>query len=608
MRSRAHAVSPSGRPGRGQGFGRGRQDFSRQPRHLRSGPCVTRTIARLGALLTPQGKILFDFLVFEAPQEIGGGYYLDVLKVFAPDLAKRLGFYKLRAKVTVEDLSDSACRRRRLGWRPQPDDEAGLVAEDPRLPALGWRAIVAAQDAAEFATGPGGRLPRPPHRARRAGGRARLPVRRRLPARGPDGPAPAGSISTRAAMSARRSSRACSTAAPPAPASCRPLYEGGFAAEPGARSRPARRRSARPAPAPKGRGLVMIRLDRAADALAAGRDDPGRRPRASPGEAGLGASTCRAPALVPARPAAAPGLARTGHDRRPDPASRRTRPAAGGPAPTRFYVAYHDTEWGVPEYDDRALFEKLILDGFQAGLSWITILRKRETFRRGLRGFEPAVIARFDAGAGRGADARRRHRAQPRQDRGDDRRRARLSRRSRSAAASRASCGTSSTGGRSRTTCESRGEVPTETEVSRSISKALKAEGFNFVGPTIVYAFMQAVGMVNDHLTGCFRHAECAALAAQAPPDGEGAAAPGSGCCRAAGSTSSIPRRSTSSSTTSPMASPASRAGTGRPVGAHIFSVAQHSPAGRGDRRPHRPGHRRASGASRCCCTMRRNT
>src|SRR3712207_1907347 len=111
---------------------------------------VSPHMARFGALLTPQGKILFDFLVFQAPGEIGGAYYLDVLRVYAPDLAKRLGFYKLRAKVVVEDLSDSLSLV--AGWdAPRPEEEAGLVVEDPRVPALGWRAIVAAEDAAEFA-------------------------------------------------------------------------------------------------------------------------------------------------------------------------------------------------------------------------------------------------------------------------------------------------------------------------------------------------------------------------------------------------------------------------------------------------------------------------
>lgn len=98
---------------------------------------------RFGALLTPQGKILFDFIVFEAPEEAGGGYWLDVLKVYAPDLVKRLTFYKLRAKVEVEDVSGTFSVV--AGWddAPKPDD-IGLAAPDPRLPALGWRAILAA--------------------------------------------------------------------------------------------------------------------------------------------------------------------------------------------------------------------------------------------------------------------------------------------------------------------------------------------------------------------------------------------------------------------------------------------------------------------------------
>ena len=111
------------------------------------------------------------------------------------------------------------------------------------------------------------------------------------------------------------------------------------------------------------------------------------------------------------------------------------------PGTDDLYVAYHDREWGVPEFDDRALFEKLILDGFQAGLSWITILRKRENFRRAFAGFDPAVIARFDAARGRGADARRRHRPQPRQDRGHRSPARAPGSRSRSAAASRVPLG-----------------------------------------------------------------------------------------------------------------------------------------------------------------------
>ncbi|MFL4998214.1 MAG: DNA-3-methyladenine glycosylase I [Microvirga sp.] len=177
-----------------------------------------------------------------------------------------------------------------------------------------------------------------------------------------------------------------------------------------------------------------------------------------------------------------------------------------------LYVAYHDTEWGVPEHDSRALFEKLILDGFQAGLSWITILRKRDNFRRAFANFDPAVIARFDQAQVEALML----------DTGIVRNRAKIEA---TIAGARAWLVIQERGGFSRflwdfvdgrpvqTDAKTRKDVPTETEVSRRISKALKAEGFNFVGPTIVYAFMQAVGMVNDHLTGCYRHAECRALA-----------------------------------------------------------------------------------------------
>ena len=176
------------------------------------------------------------------------------------------------------------------------------------------------------------------------------------------------------------------------------------------------------------------------------------------------------------------------------------------------YVAYHDTEWGVPEYDSRALFEKLILDGFQAGLSWITILRKRENFRRAFAGFDPAVIARFDQN----------HMEALMLDPGIVRNRAKIVS---TVASARAWLAIEEREGFSaflwkfvdgpplQPRLASRADVPAETELSRRISKALKAEGFNFCGPTIVYAFMQAVGMTNDHLVGCFRHADCAALA-----------------------------------------------------------------------------------------------
>ncbi|WP_411903563.1 DNA-3-methyladenine glycosylase I [Methylorubrum thiocyanatum] len=179
-----------------------------------------------------------------------------------------------------------------------------------------------------------------------------------------------------------------------------------------------------------------------------------------------------------------------------------------------LYVAYHDTEWGVPETDSRALYEKLILDGFQAGLSWITILRRREGFRRAFEGFEPERVARFTE-----ADVERLM-----GDTGIIRNRAKI----RGAiAGARAWLAIEEAGpgfsaflwdfcdGRPiQTNAATRAAIATETDMSRKMGKALKEKGFTFCGPTIVHAFMQAVGMVNDHLTGCHRHAACATLGA----------------------------------------------------------------------------------------------
>ena len=164
--------------------------------------------------------------------------------------------------------------------------------------------------------------------------------------------------------------------------------------------------------------------------------------------------------------------------------------------------AYHDEEWGVPERDPRALWEKLVLDGFQAGLAWITVLRKRETMRAAFAGFDPARVARFGE-----ADVARlladpgiiRSRAKidaaisgariylDMADRGED----------------FADYAWSFTGGR-----PLRGDgltLPARTDLSETVSKDLKRRGFKFVGPTIVYAWMQAVGIVNDHGRACFR-------------------------------------------------------------------------------------------------------
>ena len=170
-----------------------------------------------------------------------------------------------------------------------------------------------------------------------------------------------------------------------------------------------------------------------------------------------------------------------------------------------LYVAYHDEEWGVPEYDDRALYEKLILDGFQAGLSWITILRKRDNFRRAFDGFAPEKIARYTP--------KKVERLM--QDAGIVRNRMKIEGTVRSARAyldiMEKGPGFSRLlwdfmGGKPKVNrFRSTSQVPAETELSRKISKELAGRGFKFVGPTIVYAWMQAVGIVNDHAHHCFR-------------------------------------------------------------------------------------------------------
>ena len=180
-----------------------------------------------------------------------------------------------------------------------------------------------------------------------------------------------------------------------------------------------------------------------------------------------------------------------------------------------LYVSYHDTEWGVPEYDDRALFEKLILDGFQAGLSWITILRKRDNFRKAFDDFDPEKIARYTP----------RKVEKLMQDAGIVRNRLKIEGTVRSARSyldiMEKEGGFSNLlwghlDGRPKVNAfKTLKGVPAETPLSRAISKDLASRGFKFVGPTIVYAFMQAVGMVNDHLVKCHRHEQCCALGAR---------------------------------------------------------------------------------------------
>ena len=178
-----------------------------------------------------------------------------------------------------------------------------------------------------------------------------------------------------------------------------------------------------------------------------------------------------------------------------------------------LYCAYHDEEWGVPERDPRALWEKLVLDGFQAGLAWITILRKRETLREAFDGFDPTAVARYDEA------------------------RIGLLLQNPGIIRSRAKIESAIAGARVWLDMAERGEdfssylwgfvdgrpvqnawrgfrdAPTASPVSEALAKDLKRRGFKFCGPVITYAFMQAVGMVNDHETGCPRHAHCAAAA-----------------------------------------------------------------------------------------------
>ncbi len=169
-------------------------------------------------------------------------------------------------------------------------------------------------------------------------------------------------------------------------------------------------------------------------------------------------------------------------------------------------IAYHDREWGVPCFDDRRLFEMLVLEGAQAGLRWSTVLHKREGYRRAFAGFDPARVARFSPAR------RERLRADP----GIVRNRAKIEAAVANARAvlriQREAGGLADflweqVGGETvRNRRRSAGRVPAETAASRALSRELRRRGFAFVGPTICYAFMQAVGMVNDHLVSCFRH------------------------------------------------------------------------------------------------------
>jgi DNA-3-methyladenine glycosylase I len=192
--------------------------------------------------------------------------------------------------------------------------------------------------------------------------------------------------------------------------------------------------------------------------------------------------------------------------------------ASGTPGPTRcpwpgadpLYCAYHDREWGVPLHDDRAFFELLVLEGAQAGLSWITILRRREAYRRAFERFDPRKVARFDD----------RRVAALLADAGLVRNRLKIAGAVRNARAFldvQRECGSFDAyiwgfvGGLPRTNAWTKaGQVPSTTLESEAMSRELAKRGFTFVGPTICYALMQSAGLVNDHLTDCFRYREVA--------------------------------------------------------------------------------------------------
>ncbi|PHQ84967.1 MAG: DNA-3-methyladenine glycosylase I [Thalassobium sp.] len=175
----------------------------------------------------------------------------------------------------------------------------------------------------------------------------------------------------------------------------------------------------------------------------------------------------------------------------------------------KIYTDYHDTEWGVPEYDSRALWEKLILDGFQAGLSWITILKKRDNFREAFAGFDPETIAQW---------------GEPEvlaclDNPGIIRHRGKIEATISNARAYlemddfAAWCWAYTDGKPIQNTWATMAEVPAATPLSTQMSKDLKKAGFKFCGPTIVYAWLQACGLINDHLVTCPQYAPCKALA-----------------------------------------------------------------------------------------------
>lgn len=176
-----------------------------------------------------------------------------------------------------------------------------------------------------------------------------------------------------------------------------------------------------------------------------------------------------------------------------------------------LYLSYHDSEWGVPEYDPRALYEKLVLDGFQAGLSWITILRKRDNFRKAFHNFDPQRIARYNV---RDIDRLLKNdgiiRSRAKIEAAIKGARLWLEIEEKEPGGFRELIWKHVDGKPRLNRFKNRDQIPAQTEMCQGLAKELKQRGFGFCGPVIVYAFAQATGMVNDHLVTCFRHEECA--------------------------------------------------------------------------------------------------
>ncbi len=287
------------------------------------------------------------------------------------------------------------------------------------------------------------------------------------------------------------------------------------------------------------------------------------------------------------------------------------------PGEDPLYVAYHDTEWGVPEYDDRALYEKLILDGFQAGLSWITILRKRDNFRKAFDDFQPEKIARYND--------KKVHALM--NDAGIVRNRAKIDGTITSAKSyleiMEEGPGFSKllwdfVDGRPKVNnFKTTASVPASTPLSMQISKELSSRGFKFVGPTIVYAFMQATGMVNDHLVDLPLPRDLQQAAAQAAPQSQMTAkkTPARDVQSRAWQRMLSGRRldlldpSPLDIEIDDIAHGLARVArwNGQTIGAHIFSVAQHTLLVEAVLRARDAARRRIACGWQRCCTMRRN-